>query len=209
MKRLRRLFKAANTARLGVYLLALWKLFKHPETPRAARWVAVAVLAYAVSPIDLIPDFIPVIGLLDDLVLLPLGGDSSLDQKISRAQMRDERLHLDQRETVDAFHPLPEQLHEIAARYLHENALNPFKYPSLVRMEREVVAMNAALRRAGHFHLAQLLRDAARVARRQLHAAEQRPVQRPVRARPLQHGDQATRPLAQLRVPQFAGDELE
>lgn len=73
MKRVARLFKAANAARLGVYLLALWKLFKHRDTPRAARWVAVAVLAYAVSPIDLIPDFIPVIGLLDDLVLLPLG----------------------------------------------------------------------------------------------------------------------------------------
>ena len=73
MKRLSRLFKVANAARLKVYLLALWKLFKHPETPRSVRWVAIAVLAYALSPIDLIPDFIPVLGLLDDLVLLPLG----------------------------------------------------------------------------------------------------------------------------------------
>ncbi|WP_425261231.1 YkvA family protein [Rubrivivax sp. RP6-9] len=73
MKRLGRLFKAANAARLKVYLLALWKLFKHPETPRSVRWVVIAVLAYALSPIDLIPDFIPVLGLLDDLVLLPLG----------------------------------------------------------------------------------------------------------------------------------------
>jgi uncharacterized membrane protein YkvA (DUF1232 family) len=68
-----RLLKNANRARLGTYLLALWKLFKHRDTPRAVRWVAVAVLAYAVSPIDLIPDFIPVLGLLDDLVLIPLG----------------------------------------------------------------------------------------------------------------------------------------
>ena len=68
-----RLFGAANRARLAVYLLALWKLFKHLDTPRAPKWIALAVLAYAVSPIDLIPDFIPVLGLLDDLILLPLG----------------------------------------------------------------------------------------------------------------------------------------
>ncbi len=73
MQRLKSLFQAANVARLKVYLLALWKLFQHPETPRSVRWVALAVLAYALSPIDLIPDFIPVLGLLDDLILLPLG----------------------------------------------------------------------------------------------------------------------------------------
>lgn len=73
MKRVGRLFRAANAARLGTYLLALWKLFKHPDTPPAVKWVAVAVLAYAVSPIDLIPDFIPVVGLLDDVILIPLG----------------------------------------------------------------------------------------------------------------------------------------
>jgi len=70
---LTRFFRSANPARLGVYLLALWKLFKHPETPREVRWLAAGVLAYAVSPIDLIPDFIPVIGMLDDVILVPLG----------------------------------------------------------------------------------------------------------------------------------------
>ena len=73
MKKLGRLLGAANRARLGVYLLALWKLFKHPDTPRAPRWIAIAVVAYALSPIDLIPDFIPVLGQLDELILLPLG----------------------------------------------------------------------------------------------------------------------------------------
>ena len=60
-------------ARLGVYLCALWTLFRHPQTPRLAKWVAIAVIAYALSPIDLIPDFIPVLGLLDDIVIVPLG----------------------------------------------------------------------------------------------------------------------------------------
>ncbi|MET0334938.1 MAG: DUF1232 domain-containing protein [Rhizobacter sp.] len=68
-----KLVRAANKARLATYLIALWKLFKHPHTPRAAKFVAVAVLAYVLSPIDLIPDFIPVLGQLDDLLIVPLG----------------------------------------------------------------------------------------------------------------------------------------
>jgi len=68
-----KLLRRANTARLATNLLALWKLFRHPETPWPAKAIAVFVLAYALSPIDLIPDFIPVLGLLDDLILLPLG----------------------------------------------------------------------------------------------------------------------------------------
>ena len=70
---LRTLFGPANRARLAVYLLALWKLMKHPDTPRGPKLVALLVLLYALSPIDLIPDFIPVLGQLDDLILLPLG----------------------------------------------------------------------------------------------------------------------------------------
>lgn len=73
MTRLRKIAGFAHTTRLGIYLIALWKLFKHRDTPRLPKWVAVAVLAYAVSPIDLILDFIPVLGQLDDLVLIPLG----------------------------------------------------------------------------------------------------------------------------------------
>lgn len=46
---------------------------RDPRTPWLARVLAICVVAYAVSPIDLVPDFIPVLGLLDDLVLVPLG----------------------------------------------------------------------------------------------------------------------------------------
>jgi len=73
MSKLVKFVRRANTARLATYLIALWKLFKHPATPLPAKLVAIGVLAYAVSPIDLIPDFIPVLGQLDDLVIVPLG----------------------------------------------------------------------------------------------------------------------------------------
>ena len=63
----------AKADALGRETLALWYALRHPRTPLAAKIVAGIVVAYAVSPIDLIPDFIPVLGLLDDLVLLPLG----------------------------------------------------------------------------------------------------------------------------------------
>jgi uncharacterized membrane protein YkvA (DUF1232 family) len=73
MARWSKLLRRANTARLATHLVALWKLFRHADTPRPAKVVALLVLAYALSPIDLIPDFIPVLGLLDDVILLPLG----------------------------------------------------------------------------------------------------------------------------------------
>jgi uncharacterized membrane protein YkvA (DUF1232 family) len=46
---------------------------RDPRVPWYVKVLAVAVAAYALSPIDLIPDFIPVIGYLDDLIILPLG----------------------------------------------------------------------------------------------------------------------------------------
>jgi len=59
--------------RLKGEVAALAYAQRHPDTPRVAKVVALCVVAYALSPIDLIPDFIPVLGLLDDLILLPLG----------------------------------------------------------------------------------------------------------------------------------------
>lgn len=52
--------------------VTLWFARKHPATPVPAKILAVVVVAYALSPIDLIPDFIPVLGYLDDVILLPL-----------------------------------------------------------------------------------------------------------------------------------------
>jgi uncharacterized membrane protein YkvA (DUF1232 family) len=52
---------------------ALWIAYRDPRTPLAAKIVAAIVIGYALSPIDLIPDVIPVLGYLDDLVLVPLG----------------------------------------------------------------------------------------------------------------------------------------
>lgn len=46
---------------------------RDPRTPVYAKWFAMIVIGYALSPVDLIPDFIPILGLLDDLILLPLG----------------------------------------------------------------------------------------------------------------------------------------
>jgi len=53
--------------------LTVWYVARDPRTPWLARLLALVVAAYALSPIDLIPDFIPVLGYLDDLLLVPLG----------------------------------------------------------------------------------------------------------------------------------------
>ena len=59
--------------KLKAEVVTLWFCYRHPQTPLIAKILAVAVVAYAFSPIDLIPDFIPVLGLLDDAILLPIG----------------------------------------------------------------------------------------------------------------------------------------
>lgn len=52
---------------------ALYLACRHPRVPWYAKVLALIVVGYALSPIDLIPDFIPVLGYLDDLILIPLG----------------------------------------------------------------------------------------------------------------------------------------
>jgi uncharacterized membrane protein YkvA (DUF1232 family) len=66
-----RLRRWAN--RLKTELHALYLAYRDPRVPGYARVFAIVVVAYAFSPVDLIPDPIPVLGYLDDLVLIPLG----------------------------------------------------------------------------------------------------------------------------------------
>ena len=79
--------------------LTVWFAARDPRLPWAVRVLALAVAAYAFSPIDLIPDFIPVLGLLDDLLLVPLGvalvlklaPDDVVDAARSKADVAAER----------------------------------------------------------------------------------------------------------------------
>ena len=82
---------AARKAQLVRSLTALWFMLKDARTPWPPKLVALTVLAYALSPVDLIPDFIPVLGLLDDLILLPLG--VALAIKLVPAPLWREMLH--------------------------------------------------------------------------------------------------------------------
>ncbi len=59
--------------RLKTNLVLLWLCCRDAAMPWLPKGVALATLAYAASPVDLIPDFVPVVGYLDDLLLLPLG----------------------------------------------------------------------------------------------------------------------------------------
>ena len=79
--------------------LALYLAAGDPRTPWYAKALAAIVVAYALSPIDLIPDFIPVLGYLDDLIILPLGIWATIklippllmDEHRARAEMLAER----------------------------------------------------------------------------------------------------------------------
>jgi uncharacterized membrane protein YkvA (DUF1232 family) len=72
-------------------VVALWLAARDPRVPWYAKALSAAVAAYALSPVDLIPDFIPVLGLLDDLLIVPLGIMSAV-RLIPAAVMADLRL---------------------------------------------------------------------------------------------------------------------
>ena len=63
---------SARAKKLKTDIPAVWLALRHPDTPWTAKVLAALTVGYALSPIDFIPDFIPVIGYLDDLLLLPL-----------------------------------------------------------------------------------------------------------------------------------------
>jgi uncharacterized membrane protein YkvA (DUF1232 family) len=63
----------AAAHRLRIDAHAVWLAARDPRTPWPTRLLGLLIAAYALSPIDLIPDFVPVLGLLDDVVILPLG----------------------------------------------------------------------------------------------------------------------------------------
>ena len=71
MNAFQKLRQKAREIKSQVYVL--YYAARHPRTPWYAKALIAAVVAYALSPIDLIPDFVPVLGYLDDVILLPLG----------------------------------------------------------------------------------------------------------------------------------------
>ena len=71
MQAIRKWRQWADRLKLEIY--AVYLAYRDPRVPLHARLFAACVIGYAFSPVDLIPDFIPVLGYLDDLVLVPLG----------------------------------------------------------------------------------------------------------------------------------------
>jgi len=65
--------KRIMALRLRAKLTFGWRVFRDPDTPMIAKVVIPAVLAYLAMPLDIIPDFIPVLGQLDDLLVVALG----------------------------------------------------------------------------------------------------------------------------------------
>ncbi|MFF2753744.1 YkvA family protein [Psychrobacillus sp. NPDC058041] len=62
----------AHAKKIKQDIFVLVEAYKHPKLPLYIKLISILVVAYAFSPIDLIPDFIPVLGYLDDIILIPL-----------------------------------------------------------------------------------------------------------------------------------------
>jgi len=85
-KKIENLKEQARKLKSNINLLI--KAFKHPKTPWYAKIIIFLTVAYAFSPIDLIPDFIPILGYLDDLLIVPAG--ISLSIKLIPKEVIDE-----------------------------------------------------------------------------------------------------------------------
>ncbi|MHA3841177.1 YkvA family protein [Sphingomonas aestuarii] len=77
--------------RIRVEAHAVWLASRDPRTPLRAKLVGLLIAAYALSPIDLIPDFIPILGLLDEAVLIP-AGVWLFERLVAPAQMAEHRM---------------------------------------------------------------------------------------------------------------------
>lgn len=93
MKALEKLKNSARKLKQDIYVLYL--AYKDPRVPWYAKLFTICVVAYAFSPIDLIPDFIPIIGYLDDLILVPVGITLAL-KMIPRAVIVDCRMRAEE-----------------------------------------------------------------------------------------------------------------
>lgn len=64
----------------------LWRALQHPASPAWLKWAVAGLALYLLSPVDLLPDFIPVLGLVDDLVLIPLAIRALLNRLPARVK---------------------------------------------------------------------------------------------------------------------------
>ncbi len=86
--------------------MVLYRASKDPDTPWFAKAFIVLVVAYALSPIDLIPDFIPILGYLDDLILIPLGiyiGMKLIPAEVLEKHRREQALSSEETQKIGAF----------------------------------------------------------------------------------------------------------
>jgi uncharacterized membrane protein YkvA (DUF1232 family) len=75
----------------GTDIAVLWYACRHPDTPRFVKMASIALLAYVISPIDLIPDALPVLGWIDDAALLAFGMPA-LIRMLPRTALNDARV---------------------------------------------------------------------------------------------------------------------